>query len=157
MKLAARVVTLCLLGGVLLIPGTAAAQDAEPHPAATYRKALMQSMRQHVGALRSLASGAVAFEGHAAHHAEALHGIASMAGDAFPEGTGGEGSRALDTIWEDWDAFTEELAGLQAAAAQVQAAASGGDAEALQGAVRSFGSTCRSCHDAYRGPADGGR
>jgi cytochrome c556 len=147
MKLAARVVTLCLLGGVLLIPGTAAAQDAEPHPAATYRKALMQSMRQHVGALRSLASGG---------DAEALQGAVRSFGSTG-RSCHAEGSRALDTIWEDWDAFTEELAGLQAAAAQVQAAASGGDAEALQGAVRSFGSTCRSCHDAYRGPADGGR
>jgi cytochrome c556 len=93
----------------MALPAGVMAQDAEPTPETQYRKALMQSMRHHMSALGALVGGDVAYTDHVQHHASAVHGIATMAGDAFPEATGGEGSRASDAIWENWDTFVEKL------------------------------------------------
>ena len=72
------VVSLAALG--IGMPTAASAQDAEAHPAAEYRQALMQGLRHHTGALRALLGGDVDFEGHVVRHAGAIQGIATMAG-----------------------------------------------------------------------------
>ncbi|MGI9625916.1 MAG: c-type cytochrome [Longimicrobiales bacterium] len=130
------------------------AQDDDPPPASAYRTALMQSMRHHVGALRALVGGDVPYEGHVAHHAEAVAGIAAMAGDAFPEGTGGEGTRASTDIWDNWDDFLTQYSALRTAADALSAGAQAGDMSAVEAALSDVGSTCRGCHQPYRLPAN---
>lgn len=133
---------------------TLSAQDDDPPPASAYRTALMQSMRQHVGALRALVGGDVAYEGHVIHHATAVAGIAAMAGDAFPEGTGGDGTRASTDIWGNWDDFLTKYSALKTAADALSAGAQAGDMAAVEAALSEVGSTCRGCHEHYRLPAN---
>ncbi|MBT8402591.1 MAG: cytochrome c, partial [Gemmatimonadetes bacterium] len=126
------------------------AQDVEPTPETEYRAALMVSLQNHMRALGALVAGDVAFSGHVQYHASAVHGIATMAGDAFPEGSGGAGSRSADSIWEKWDAFLEKLQVLQDGAAALDAAAQAGDMAAVEEARGQVGSSCRSCHTDFR-------
>lgn len=136
------------------IPVGVVAQTAEPHPAAEYRQSLMQGLRAHTGALRGLLGGEVSYEGHVLHHAEAVQGIATMALSAFPEGTGGEGSRAMDLIWEQWDDFLTKARALKEGADAMAAAAAAGDMAALDEAMSAVGGSCRGCHSDYRAPAN---
>ncbi|MBT8335804.1 MAG: cytochrome c [Gemmatimonadetes bacterium] len=137
-------------GAGLALPAHAAAQDVEPTPETEYRAALMVSLQNHMRALGALVAGDVAFSGHVQYHASAVHGIATMAGDAFPEGSGGAGSRSADSIWEKWDAFLEKLQVLQDGAAALDAAAQAGDMAAVEEARGQVGSSCRSCHTDFR-------
>ncbi len=138
------------------LPTTVAAQDTEvePHPAAEYRQSLMQGLRAHTGALRGLLGGDVAYEGHVLHHAEAVQGIATMALNAFPEATGGEGSRAMDAIWENWNDFLTKARALKEGADALAAAAGSGDMAAVDEAMSAVGGSCRGCHTDYRAPAN---
>ncbi len=135
-----------------LVPTTAAAQDEgpEPTPETEYRQSLMISLQHHMRALGALAGGDVAFDDHLQAHASAIEGIATMAGDAFPAGSGGPGSRSSDSIWEDWDAFLEKLEVLQTGAAALNAAAQAGDMAAVEEARGQVGSSCRGCHTDFR-------
>lgn len=142
------------VASTMALPVGVMAQDAEPTPETQYRKALMQSMRHHMAALGALVGGDVAYADHVQHHASAVHGIATMAGDAFPEGTGGEGSRASDAIWENWDTFVEKLQVLQAGATALNEAAQAGDMDALAAARGEVGGSCRGCHTDFRLPAN---
>ena len=132
------------------MPTHAAAQDVEPNAETEYRAALMISLQNHMRALGALVAGDVDFSGHVQYHASAVNGIATMAGDAFPEGSGGAGSRSSDAIWEYWEAFIEKLQALQAGAAALDAAAQAGDMAAVEEAPGAVGSSCRSCHTDYR-------
>lgn len=114
----------------------------------------MQSMRQHVGALRALVGGDVSYEGHVAHHAAAIAGIATMAGDAFPAGTGGDGTRASTDIWDNWDDFLAKYSDLETAADALSAAAQASDMSGVEAALSELGSTCRGCHQPYRLPVN---
>ena len=75
-------------------------------------------------------------------------------GDTFLEGTGGEGSRAKDEIWANWDDFLEKYGALKAAADALSDAAHEGDMEGVQAAMSEVGSSCRGCHSDYRAPAN---
>jgi cytochrome c556 len=76
----------------------------------------------------------------------------SMA-DWFPVGSGPESgfeTEALPAIWENKDDFLTKVSNFQEAAANLNAAAMGGDAAAISAAFRNTGGTCKACHDEYR-------
>lgn len=141
---------LLLTGGVLEL----AAQDEPENPASDYRTALMGSVQRHMGAIGALLSGAVEYEGHLTYHASAIHGIATMAVDAFPEGTGGEGTRAKVEIWQNWADFQSKLESFRSDAAALDDAAQSGDMAAIGEAFQNFRGNCRGCHTDYRAPAN---
>ncbi|MEK9509167.1 cytochrome c [Gemmatimonadota bacterium Y43] len=139
---------------VVALPAAVSAQDDGPPPAADYRSALMVSLQNHMSAVSALAAGEVAYMGHIQQHASAVNGLATMIGEAFPEGTA-EGSRASEDIWANWDAFMEKLRPLQEGAAALDAAAQAGDADGIAAARQAIMGTCRSCHTDYRLPPPG--
>lgn len=142
------------LGGALALAALAmsapavAAQDAPP--AVEYRKTTMQSIRYHFTALRALAGGAVDYRDHAIYHARALDQLAHMAGDVFPEGSGGPSSGALPAVWEDREGFLSKLQMLRDASSNAVRATEAGDMAGLGAALRDVGGSCRACHTDYR-------
>jgi cytochrome c556 len=73
----------------------------------------------------------------------------------FPRGTGVEAgvpTRARPEIWSDHAGFTRAGAGLLVAARNLDAAARGGDLEAIRTAVPGVSHACSTCHDSYRAP-----
>ena len=145
-----------VLSALVLTVGIAglSAQDEPENPASDYRTALMGSVQRHVGAIGALLSGAVEYEGHIAYHASAIHGIATMTADAFPAGTGGEGTRAKLEIWHNWADFQSKLESFRNDAAALDTAAQSGDMAAIGEAFQNFRGNCRSCHTDYRAPAN---
>jgi len=135
------------------LPGVLQAQEASPE--AEYRSTVMQGIRYHFGALRMLTGGAVDMPSHVVHHAHSLEALSELAHDIFPEGSGGEATRALPAIWTDAEDFQEKLEAFQSAAAALHQAAEAGDAEAVGSGVRDVGGSCSGCHDDYR--ADSGQ
>jgi len=68
----------------------------------------------------------------------------------FPAGSGGGESRAKPEIWTDTAGFDKALKDAHAAAVALQAVK---DEAAYGAAFRALGSSCKSCHDKYRLPA----
>lgn len=132
-------------------PAAAAAQDAAP--VIEYRISLMQAFRTHMGGVRA-ALGGPAPVGHAEHHAVAFERMAQALANAFPTGSGGEGSRALPAIWDDRDDFMNKVTDIQTATARLVTASRSGDADQIGQALQAVQGTCGSCHNTYRGPAN---
>ncbi len=85
--------------------------------------------------------------------AASLPEIAATMGDWFPEGTGPESgvkTEALPAIWENRADFDQKIAAFQAAAANLNTVAQGGDVAAIGAAFGATGGTCKACHDNFR-------
>ena len=136
-----------------LAPTRAAAQD--PTPVMEYRQTIMNSLGAHRGALTAILNEDVPHRGHVLGHALSLQQLSVMASDIFPEGSHGEGSRALPDIWEDAAGFGEALSALQAAADGLAEAARAGDMAAVGEAAAGLGRTCGGCHRPFRARATG--
>ena len=136
----------CLIAG--LAPARAAAQD--PTPDMEYRQTIMNSLGAHRGALTAILNEDVPHQGHVLGHALSLQQLSVMASDIFPEGSGGEGSRALPEIWSDAAGFGEALSAFQSAADALAEAAGAGDMAAVGDAAAALGRTCGGCHRPYR-------
>ena len=108
-------------------PTTGAAQEASPVVA--YRQSLMDALRLHMGAIRAVTSG-VAPAGHVEHHAVSFERMVQALANSFPDGSA-EGSRAAPEIWENRNAFMNQVYAIQSASAQLVAAARSGDADAI--------------------------
>ncbi len=136
------------LAGFLL--GTQAGADGHGDTA-NYRSAVMSAMAGHISSISAIARGRVPFESHASGHATALGATADMIGDLFPEGSGGDDTDALDSIWEDAEGFAAAVAAYEDAA-RAMAEAGGADSQGLMRAMANLGRTCSGCHDNYRRP-----
>lgn len=146
---------IALIAGFLVVSASipAAVSAQELTPTQEYRSTVMQSIQRHQGALRAIVRGEVPYGEHAATHAAALHGLALSLSDIFPEGSGGEGTRAKPEIWSDWDTFNARVADIQqATAALMEAVDAGADLAALGEALEGVGPTCAGCHRPFRAP-----
>jgi len=137
-----------------VLPTGVEAQDEAENVPAEYRQSLMQGLRHHQAALRTLLDGGVDYSGHIAHHAHAIEGIVTMAADAFPEGSGGDGSRAMAEIWDNPSAFMEKLAAVGSAASGLSQAADAGSMDAVRETFGALGQGCRGCHMEFRARAN---
>lgn len=127
-----------------------AVADTTPEDALDYRKALMMSLRGHIAASSMIARGLVEDDGYLVAHARGLANGAKELHRVFQEGSNVGESEALPAIWEDTEAFAEAIAKIEETTAAFIEAAEGGDQEAIMGAFRAVGGSCRGCHDNFR-------
>ncbi len=163
--LSMRLVPAALLGAIVLVSPTGAMAQDEPDepdepdetsPALEYRQSLMQGLAAHRSAVTAIVDDEVDYRSHILAHATALRRLAVMATDVFPEGSGGEGSRAMDEIWQNTDDFQEVLKGLQDATSGLLDAVYAGDIGAVEEALTAVAGSCRDCHRAFRARANAG-
>jgi cytochrome c556 len=147
MGLATRRATIGLVAivGVLAPASVGVTQDLDQ-----FRTQFMRGMGAHMAALAAFLPDVV---DHAAGHAAGLAALAALVPDIFPEGSGGEGTRAKPEIWQNWADFTAKAQGLQTAAAALVQASAGGDMAAIEAAVDKVAGACSACHDVYRAEA----
>jgi cytochrome c556 len=138
-------------GFAALAPTVTQAQDTPP--VVEYRNGLMNAFRSHLAGITAATSATVPI-GHAEYHAVAFERMTQALANAFPEGSGGPGSRALPAIWENRSDFMDKVTAIQMAAARVVTASRTGDAEQIGSAVQAVRATCGACHNPYRGPAN---
>lgn len=130
----------------------AAAQFAKPEDAIRYRKAGMTVMSAHFGRVAAMANGRVPFDAKvAAENAEIATVMSRLPFAGFAAGTdkGGE-TRAKPEIWTEPDKFRAAASKMQDEMAKLNAAAKGGNLDALKAAAGEVGKACKSCHDDYR-------
>ncbi len=152
-----RFVSAALLGSfVLLSPTGARAQDGFS-AAIEYRQKVMQGLEAHRDAVIAIVDDEVEYRSHILAHATALHRLAVMAADVFPEGSGGDDTRAMNEIWEDEEGFREAWERLQSAASGLVDAVYAGDIGAVEEGVTGVQRACTSCHRAFRKPEDPSR
>jgi cytochrome c556 len=78
--------------------------------------------------------------------------LSKQASGWFPAGTGPEAGKtgAKPEIWQNPQDFAAKLHNFQVAAQALGAAASAGDASAMNARFADLGGTCKACHDKYR-------
>jgi cytochrome c556 len=75
----------------------------------------------------------------------------------FPEGSGpetGRRTRAKAEIWSDAETFRQRALAFEAEAANFNRIAQGTDVEAIRTAHGELGTSCKNCHDRFRGPEE---
>lgn len=139
-----------LMISFLMASSSLYAED-DPKKIILYRKNVMGAVGDHMTGLGRILKGEVSYK-HVAMQTQALHLSAQMAGDVFPPGTGPDAgkTRALDNIWTETDKFAKVLKDFQDAAAKLAEAGASGDMAAVGAQMKTLGSTCGSCHKAFR-------
>lgn len=131
-----------------------AAADTTPEDAFDYRAAIMTTLRGHLVAASMTMRGLVDDNGQIANHARGIEYGVSELHNIFQEGSNIGDSEALPVIWEDTEEFAAAITKIQETAAAFVAAADSGDSEAIGGAFRNLGGSCRGCHDEFRVASD---
>lgn len=134
----------------LALCATAAlAHQGVKNPAVLARMNGMSAMADSMKTLGSMAKGQVAFD--AAQARNALGDIAQQSAaavDLFTPQEDDPKSEARAAIWDNFDNFTAQANALQAEADKLaQTVQTRAD---VQGALRTLGAACKSCHADYR-------
>jgi len=129
----------------------AAAQFAKPEDAIKYRKSGMFVMATHFGRVAAMANGKVPFDAKvAADNAEIAATMSKLPFAGFVEGTDKGDTKAKPEIWAEMDKFRGGATKMQDEMAKLNAAAKGGNLDAIKAAAGDVGKACKGCHDNYR-------
>lgn len=141
---AAAVLAVAVTAGI----GGAMAQDVI--------KERQAGFKQNVANMKAMAASLKAGDVKAMQApAEQIAAHAGKIPDLFPKGSDQGDTKALPTIWTDWDGFTAAAAANgKAATALAMVVADGGDAAAAGAALKALGGTCGACHDKFRAKSD---
>ena len=149
--------TVSLFAGVAAVTLTTmafAGGHSDADPAVTARKAHMQLYSHNLGILGGMAQGKVDYNADAAAAAASnLNDLANLHQASYwTPGTDNatiDGTRALPSIWSDFEGVMEVSMAMSEAAAAMNAVA-GTDFASLQGAMQDLGGACSACHREYR-------
>ena len=144
------VTVVAALGALASLP--AAAQFQKPEDAIKYRQAAYTVMGNHFGRIAAMAQGKVPFDAKtAADNAVIVSEMSKLPFTAFGEGTDkGLPNRAKPEIWKEAAKFKAAAEKMQGEVAKLDAAAKGGNLDAIKAAVGAVGSSCKACHDDFR-------
>ena len=134
-----------LLAGMAVTGSALADGDVE----AKYRQSVMKSIGGHMSAMGTILKEQVHLE-DLALHAEGLAGLAEIAPEVFPEGSGVEKSKALPAVWEKPEAFAEAMNRLVEASDAMASAAKSGEMSLIGPAIQELGGSCKGCHDDFK-------
>jgi cytochrome c556 len=138
-----------LLGSAIALP--AAAQFAKPEDAIKYRRAAFTLMGAHFGRVAAMASGKAPFDAKAAaENAELAAMVSKLPYAAFVPGSDKGDTKADPKIWAETDKFNAAANKMQEEIGKLNAAAKGGNFDAIKAAVGDTGKSCKACHDNYR-------
>jgi cytochrome c556 len=146
-----------LCSAILLAPMLAVTQEKtkQGQNAIDARQGIMRTIVWEAGPLFAMAKGDIAYDAEqAAAHAGQLdeitdYDITRLFIPDTSKSVYGDETRALATIWEEPDHFSEYYQNLRDRVAEVAAQAGEGQ-EALAAAVQEMGKACGNCHDDFR-------
>lgn len=140
---------LALAFGALSAP--AFAQFQKPEDAVKYRKGALTVMANHFSRIGAMANGRAPFDAKvAAESAVIVETMSKLPWEGFVAGTDKGDTAALPAIWTEQPKFKEGSEKLQAATAQLAAAAKTGNLDSVKTAFGATAQTCKACHDAFR-------
>jgi len=130
----------------------AAAQFAKSEDAIEYRQAVMTVMNAHMGRLGAMVQGKVPFDAKAAlGNANIVATMSMLPFSAFgPDTDLGHDTKARPEIWKDPAKFQAAAKEMQRQVAKLDAAAKGGNLDAIKAAFGDTAKACKDCHDNFR-------
>lgn len=136
-----------------LLAMPASAQNLQkPQDAIKYRRAAFAVLGPHFAALGAMANGRAPFDAKAAaRHGEVLAVVSGLPWTAFGPGTDKGDTKAKPEIWTEQAEFKQGADKMQAEIAKLVAATKTGNLDSIKASFGPAASTCKSCHDAYRG------
>jgi len=142
-----------LAAAAALLAGAAAADDIAGVIAARHDH--FKSMGAAAKALTGELDAPALVVADVRRDAATLDALAAELPTWFPAGSGpdsGAKTRALPAIWTTPEAFAKDAKDLALAADRLNAAAADGRMDTLRPALAAVKATCKTCHDAFRGP-----
>lgn len=141
---------LALVAATVALP--ASAQFAKPEDAIKYRQSALFVMQQNFSRVAAMAAGKAPFDAKVAADSAAVAEFASkLPWAAFGEGTDkGRENRAKAEIWSDKAKFHDYADKMQLEMGKLNTAAKTGSLDSIKVAVGAVGSSCKTCHDAFR-------
>ncbi len=151
MKFKPTVLSLGVVAATLSIATAALAFDAASVEKARsdYMHALGKSFKGLRDELQKGSPDAAALKAYAADIAKAAPDLPNQ----FPAGSGPESgvkTETLPNIWTDGAGFKKDADGLASAATALNAAAQGGNIDAIKAATGNLGQACKTCHTTYK-------
>ena len=142
-------------GALSALPAAAQYQAnfATSDSAIKYRQGAFSVMAQHFSRVAMMAQGIQPFDAKsAAENADLVASLSKLPFTAFGPGTDkGVPNRAKAEIWTQSTKFRSAADKMIADAGRLSEAAKAGNFEAMKTAVGAVGSSCKSCHDEFRG------
>ncbi len=143
------------LGACSALPAAAQYQAnfATSDSAIKYRQGAFSVMAAHFSRVAMMAQGIQPFDQKsAAENAELVASLAKLPFTAFGPGTDkGVPNRAKPEIWSQSTKFRASADKMIAESARMAEAAKAGNFEVMKAAVGAVASTCKGCHDDFRG------
>ena len=151
MKLKPTVISLGVLAATLSIATTALALDAAAVEKARsdYMHSLGKPAKGMREELQKASPDIAALKAYAADIARIAPNLPAQ----FPAGSGPESgvkTEAKANIWSDPTGFKKDADGLASAATALNAAAQGGNIDAIKAAYGNLGQACKTCHTTYK-------
>jgi len=145
-----RLLMAAVVGLATALP--AAAQFQKPEDAIKYRQSAFTVMANHLGRVGAMAQGRAPFDAKVAADNTAIVSTMSMLPfPAFVPGSDkGAPTRAKAEVWSDGAKFKAAAEKMQSEVAKLDAAAKGGNLDAIKGAMGAVGGACKACHDDFR-------
>lgn len=136
------------VAGVMVLSSAAMANEADIER----RKEAMKVLGATFGMMKKVTKGEAEFSPALVTQAQSAVAVSKIIVTLFPQGSGGEKSRAKDEIWSDWDNFKKAADAFKAAAPQLIEAAKSNDKDKVGATLGAVGKTCGGCHKPYRKP-----
>lgn len=135
-----------IVAASLAASGSALADDQD---VIDYRKHVMKTIGEQVGAVQLILENRVPAD-NLAVHLQVIAATAPQAKSAFTAEVAG--GRSKPEVWANWDDFSERLDRFVAGALELAQAAQSGDAAAAAARLPKA-LDCKGCHEVYRAPA----
>lgn len=118
----------------------------------SYRQSYFALLALNFGPMAAMVKGEIpwndaAFQGYADDLATAAS-LNIVRG--FPEGSHTGQTRAKPEIWENMEDFKAKSQDMKTSTVALQQAAASGDKDAIIGAFKKTGGSCKACHDEYK-------
>ena len=123
-------------------------------PEADSRIAQMKELGKNMKAIAAVAKGEAAYSPALNQNAMAVKKIGEMMHTFFPDGSGGEKTRAKPEIWQKTAEFNTAIDNFKMASAMLVPAVSTGQQPKIGQALQAVGKTCGGCHKPFRKPKD---
>lgn len=146
-----KLTTFIVVASTLALALPAMAQFVKPDDAIKYRQSALFVMQQNFGRVAAMAAGKVPFDAKlAAESADVAAYMSKLPWAAFVDGSDKGNTKAKPQIWAEKTKFMEYAEKMQAEMTKLDAAAKTGNLDSIKAAVGAVGSSCKTCHDAYR-------
>lgn len=142
--------TLAACAALLAVSMTAPAAIADDAGEIKYRKAVMTSVKGHMGGIVGILKNMTGNKANLQIHADGMVTLSNITASLFPAGSDFGETTVLPVVWEKPAEFAAAVKQFQDAAKGMAAAAKTGDMAQVGAAFDPLAKSCKNCHENFR-------